>query len=116
VAIQDRVIRDYAFIPGRLTIAIWPDRLIDLIKRANTDPAALQQARQAGMARVRLETSATGQAARLYERLGFRVIGVASERPGGNGIMMECALGNGSGGSLIWEEAERAAGADRPTA
>ena len=46
VAIQDRVIRDYAFIPGRLTIAIWPDRLIDLLKRVNTDPAALQQARQ----------------------------------------------------------------------
>ena len=46
VAIQDRVIRDYAFIPGRLTIAIWPDRLVDLIHRANTDPAALQQARQ----------------------------------------------------------------------
>src|SRR5665213_2179096 len=35
VAIQDRIIRDYAFIPGRLTIAIWPDRLIDLIKRVN---------------------------------------------------------------------------------
>ena len=46
VAIQDRIIRDYAFIPGRLTIAIWPDRLIDLLKRVNTDPAALQQARQ----------------------------------------------------------------------
>ena len=45
-AIQDRVIRDYAFIPGRLTIAIQPDRLIDLLTRANTDPAALQQARQ----------------------------------------------------------------------
>ena len=40
------VIRDYAFIPGRLTIAIWPDRLTDLIKRTNTDPGALQQARQ----------------------------------------------------------------------
>jgi len=46
VAIQDSVIRDYAFIPGRLTIAIWPERLVDLINRANTDPAALQQARQ----------------------------------------------------------------------
>jgi membrane associated rhomboid family serine protease len=46
VAIQDGVIRDYAFIPGRLTIAIWPDRLIDLLNRVNTDPAALQQARQ----------------------------------------------------------------------
>ena len=46
VAIQDRIIRDYAFIPGRLTIAIWPDRLVDLLSRANTDPAALQQVRQ----------------------------------------------------------------------
>jgi len=45
-AIQDRIVRDYAFVPGRLTIAIWPDRLVDLINRANTDPAALQQARQ----------------------------------------------------------------------
>lgn len=45
-AIQDRIIRDYAFIPGRLTIAIWPDRLVDLLNRVNTDPAALQQARQ----------------------------------------------------------------------
>ena len=44
--IQDRVIGDYAFIPGRLSIAIWPDRLIDLLNRANSDPAALQQARQ----------------------------------------------------------------------
>jgi membrane associated rhomboid family serine protease len=45
-AFQDRIIRDYAFIPGRLTIAIWPDRLIDLLKRVNTDPAALQQVQQ----------------------------------------------------------------------
>ena len=46
VEIQDRIIRDYAFIPGRLTIAVWPDRLVDLLNRVNTDPAALQQARQ----------------------------------------------------------------------
>jgi membrane associated rhomboid family serine protease len=45
-AVQDSIIRDYAFIPGRLTIAMWPDRLVDLLKRVNTDPAALQQARQ----------------------------------------------------------------------
>ena len=38
VAVQDRVIRDYAFIPGRLTIAIWPDRLIDLIKPGEHRP------------------------------------------------------------------------------
>jgi membrane associated rhomboid family serine protease len=45
-AVQDKVIRDYAFIPGRLTVGLWPDRLIELLKRANSDPAALQQARQ----------------------------------------------------------------------
>jgi membrane associated rhomboid family serine protease len=44
-AIQDRVIRDFAFIPGRLTIAIWPQRLVDLLDRANSDPTALEQAR-----------------------------------------------------------------------
>jgi membrane associated rhomboid family serine protease len=42
---QDRVVRDFAFIPGRLTIAIWPQRLIDLLDRANSDPTALEQAR-----------------------------------------------------------------------
>ena len=46
VAVQDRIIRDYAFIPGRLTIGIWPDRLVDLFSRANSDPAALQKLRQ----------------------------------------------------------------------
>jgi len=46
VAIQDRIIRDYAFIPGRLTIAVRPERLVDLLNRANTDPTASQQARQ----------------------------------------------------------------------
>jgi membrane associated rhomboid family serine protease len=44
-AFQDRVVRDFAFVPGRLTIAIWPRRLIELLDRANSDPAALHQAR-----------------------------------------------------------------------
>jgi hypothetical protein len=44
-AIQDGVVRDFGFVPGRLTIAIWPRRLIELLERANSDPAALQQAR-----------------------------------------------------------------------
>ena len=44
-AVQDGVVRDFAFIPGRLTISIWPRRLIELLDRANSDPAALQQAR-----------------------------------------------------------------------
>jgi membrane associated rhomboid family serine protease len=43
-AIQDRVIRDFAFVPGRLTIAIWPERLVDLLGRANSDPTALHEA------------------------------------------------------------------------
>jgi membrane associated rhomboid family serine protease len=42
---QDAVIRDYAFVPGRLTVAIWPQRAIDLIVRANTDPNAFQRLR-----------------------------------------------------------------------
>ena len=44
-AIQDLIIRDFAFVPGRLTVSYWPARAIDLLIRANTDPAALQQAR-----------------------------------------------------------------------
>jgi membrane associated rhomboid family serine protease len=43
--VQDGVIRDFAFVPGRLTIAIWPGKLIELLNRVNSDPAALQQAR-----------------------------------------------------------------------
>jgi len=44
--IQDMIIRDYAFAPGRLTVSIWPARAIDLLIRANDDPAALEQVRQ----------------------------------------------------------------------
>jgi membrane associated rhomboid family serine protease len=43
-AAQDAVVRDFAFLPGRLTLAIWPDRLNDLLSRINTDPNALEQA------------------------------------------------------------------------
>ncbi|MGD0720348.1 MAG: rhomboid family intramembrane serine protease [Roseiarcus sp.] len=42
---QDLVVGDFAFIPGRLTLALWPDRLADLLARANVDPEALRQAR-----------------------------------------------------------------------
>ncbi|MGD1036040.1 MAG: rhomboid family intramembrane serine protease [Roseiarcus sp.] len=41
----DAVMRDLAFVPGRLTVWIWPDRLGELISRASTDPSALEQAR-----------------------------------------------------------------------
>ena len=45
ITIQDAVLRDFAFAPGRLTIGLWPARAIDLLARANTDPVALEQAR-----------------------------------------------------------------------
>ena len=51
-AVQDRVVRDFAFMPGRLTISIWPHRLVELLDRANSDPAALQQARAIRQLRV----------------------------------------------------------------
>lgn len=41
---QDWIVSQFAFIPGRLTLAFWPDRLGELLARANLDPEALQQA------------------------------------------------------------------------
>jgi membrane associated rhomboid family serine protease len=41
---QDSIVRQFAFIPGRLTIAFWPDELGRLLARANQDPQALRQA------------------------------------------------------------------------
>ncbi len=43
-ATQDAVVREFAFLPGRLTLSIWPDRLGELLSRVNTDPGALEQA------------------------------------------------------------------------
>ena len=41
---QDAIIGQFAFMPGRLTVNFWPQRLGDLLARANLDPEALQQA------------------------------------------------------------------------
>jgi membrane associated rhomboid family serine protease len=41
---QDALVRQFAFIPGRLTIAIWPDQLSQLLAKANLDQEALRQA------------------------------------------------------------------------
>ena len=46
-ATQDAAVRDLAFLPGRLTLAIWPDRLGELLARVNADPSALEQAHDA---------------------------------------------------------------------
>ena len=43
--VQDLVISDFAFVPGRLTVSFWPSQAIKLLIRANTDPAVLEQAR-----------------------------------------------------------------------
>ncbi|RBP16926.1 rhomboid family protein [Roseiarcus fermentans] len=43
--VQDMLIRQYAFVPGRLTVSVWPGRAIDLLVRASSDPNALDQAR-----------------------------------------------------------------------
>ncbi len=44
-ATQDAVVWDFAFVPGRLTVWVSPDRLGELLSRANTDLNALDQAR-----------------------------------------------------------------------
>ena len=43
-ATQDAALSLFAFLPGRLTLAIWPERLSDLIARASGDPNALAEA------------------------------------------------------------------------
>ena len=43
-AAQDAAYRDWAFIPGRLTITLWPNRLGAVLARINDSRAALQQA------------------------------------------------------------------------
>ena len=43
--VQDLVIGDFAFVPGRLTVSVWPAQAIKLLIRAHTDTAALEQAR-----------------------------------------------------------------------
>jgi len=43
-ATQDAALRDFAFLPGRLTLAIWPERLADLLARVANDPNALAEA------------------------------------------------------------------------
>jgi membrane associated rhomboid family serine protease len=43
-ATQDAALRDFAFLPGRLTLAIWPERLSGLLARVASDPNALAEA------------------------------------------------------------------------
>lgn len=43
--IQDLILRDFAFVPGRLTVSLWPARAIDLLIRANTDASAFVHVR-----------------------------------------------------------------------
>jgi membrane associated rhomboid family serine protease len=58
--VQDLIIRQYAFVPGRLTVSIWPARAIDLVIRANSDQNALEQVR------AMRDLHALGQGAKLW--------------------------------------------------
>jgi membrane associated rhomboid family serine protease len=43
--LQDLVIVNFGFAPGRLTVSLWPAEAIKLLIRARTDPAAAEQVR-----------------------------------------------------------------------
>ena len=45
VTVQETAYLDFGFIPGRLTVTLWPDWLAQLIASANVDPHALDSAR-----------------------------------------------------------------------
>jgi membrane associated rhomboid family serine protease len=42
--VDDEIVSRFAFIPGRLTLAFWPDRLGDLLTRPDLDPDLLRYA------------------------------------------------------------------------
>jgi membrane associated rhomboid family serine protease len=43
--VDDAIIDRIAFIPARLTLSVWPERINELLARANLSPDALRQAR-----------------------------------------------------------------------
>jgi membrane associated rhomboid family serine protease len=43
--IQDFVLVNFAFVPGRLTVSLWPAEAVKLLMRARTDVAAFEQLR-----------------------------------------------------------------------
>jgi membrane associated rhomboid family serine protease len=45
--VQDLIIDDFAFVPGRLTVSLWPAEAIKLLLREKTDQAALEEVRAA---------------------------------------------------------------------
>jgi membrane associated rhomboid family serine protease len=45
VMTQETVYLDFGFIPGRLTVSLWPDRLAELLTQSNVDAQALDSAR-----------------------------------------------------------------------
>ncbi len=45
LATQEAIYLDWGFIPGRVTVSIWPDRLLRLLAQSNVDARALDTAR-----------------------------------------------------------------------
>lgn len=65
---QDAIIRNYAFVPGRLTVSIWPHRAMELILRATSDRAALDQLR------AMRDLHALGGGARLWTLVTYALL------------------------------------------
>jgi membrane associated rhomboid family serine protease len=79
---REAVYVDWGFIPGRLTISLWPDRLAALLARANTDADALAQAR------MWRDTAAEHGGARPWTLLTYALLHVSWAHVGVNSIWL----------------------------
>jgi len=68
---RDTIYVDFGFIPGRLTISLWPDQLAALLARANTDADAL------AIARMWREAAAAHGGARPWTLLTYAMLHVS---------------------------------------
>jgi membrane associated rhomboid family serine protease len=73
---------DGGFIPGRLTVSLWPDRLAALLARANTDAEALSQAR------MWRDTSDGSEGARVWTLLTYALLHVSYAHVGVNCVWL----------------------------
>jgi Rhomboid family len=109
--IQDAILRDFAFAPGRLTIGLWPERAVDLLVRANSDPVA----RRFGSARFLVFMAVTAIASALAHWVSAPMdfaplIGVSGSDSGLMGaaarFMFEPGAPLGPPGARRWAETE----------
>jgi membrane associated rhomboid family serine protease len=79
---SDVIYIDWGFIPGRLTIALWPDQLAKLIARSNVDPDALAQAR------LWRDTAADHGGAKLWTLATYSLLHVSWMHVGMNSVWL----------------------------